>query len=340
MKFSIVIPTYNQGPYIQDCLQSIRDQTYSDFEVFIQDSVSTDATEAICRDFVKKDPRFQYFREKDTGQSDAINRGLKRATGEFWSWICSDDLYSDPRAFETLLTTFKRAHSENKDVVGVFGDAQYISEKGKIVGPYHNRTTDLTREDFKLNWPLSQPATFLYRPYVDAVNGVDIDLHLGMDLDLFLKILQPPRKLVYVNQSVVSIRLQPDSKSVKYRKKTAANALAIVKKHFGDIGNPYDSAYATEYSVAKRLEVTQTIRGILWFFVPFAGTFRKKYQEYKLRADAIYEKGLKNMDPKDRAFMFWWRSYCFVYYNSVFQLKRLANFVMELFLKARGLFIR
>src|SRR4051794_10116781 len=95
MKASIVIPTFNQGPFINECLLSILNQSYQNFEVIIQDSMSTDQTEEICQRFASKDARFLYFREKDTGQSDAINRGLARSTGEIWTWICSDDYYTD-----------------------------------------------------------------------------------------------------------------------------------------------------------------------------------------------------------------------------------------------------
>jgi len=268
MYASIVIPTFNQGPFIKDCLQSIQNQTFQDFEVIIQDSESTDETQVICRDFVSKDSRFYYFREKDSGQSDAINRGLNRSRGVAWTWICSDDYYTEPQALETLLERLKIASEANGDVIGVYGDAQYVAENGKYVGPYYNCTTDLGRDDFKLNWPLAQPSSFLIRNVVVEAGGVDKDLNLGMDLDLFLNVLKGNRKFVYVPQKTVSIRLQPNSKSVRYRKKTAENALVIVKKHFGS-SDIQHSMYFREYAISKRLEILAAIEEAILKVFPF-----------------------------------------------------------------------
>lgn len=254
MQISIVVPTYNQGQYIRDCLASIKSQTYTNFEVIIQDSMSSDSTEAICKEFVREDKRFQYYREKDTGQSDAINRGLARSSGELWTWICSDDYYSNAKAIETPIAAFERKMSEDTSFVGVFGDAEYVSENGESLGPYHQRKAVLTKEDFKLDWPLSQPSSFLVKSKVSKVGGVDPSLHLGMDLDLFLKLLNSGEKLLYVPQLVASVRIQSNSKSIKYRKQTASTALSIIQRHFGDKGNPFESAYAREYSSAQKEE--------------------------------------------------------------------------------------
>jgi len=268
MKVSIVIPTFNQGQFIRDCLLSIQNQTFKDFEVIIQDSLSDDGTEKICRDFVAADARFQYFREKDTGQSDAINRGLVHCTGEAWIWICSDDYYSNPRALEVLSKKLERTAKKDQRVVGVFGDAQYVSEQGQVVGPYCNRTRDLQREDFKRTWPVAQPSCLLFLSAVKEAGGVDASMYFGMDLDLYLKVLKDQRRFVYVPEMIVNIRLQPNSKSVKYRKQTAENALAIVEKHFGDIGNPAESAYLVEFNEAKLLEFRERIRTQYWYIYP------------------------------------------------------------------------
>jgi glycosyltransferase involved in cell wall biosynthesis len=67
MQLSIVIPTYNQGQFIADCIESIVNQSFKDLEVIIQDSMSSDETERICKEYAKRDSRIQYFREKDSG---------------------------------------------------------------------------------------------------------------------------------------------------------------------------------------------------------------------------------------------------------------------------------
>lgn len=241
---SIIIPTYNQGPFIEDCLKSILSQSFKDYEVIIQDSNSTDETESICKKYIKKDPRVKYFREKDEGQSDAINRGLGKSSGDFWTWICSDDRYhANPDALKNMIEHLYSKISESSKIVGVYGNAFYMSEKGEVLNEYGNFKSDLKAIDFKHSWPLSQPSSILLTSRVREVNCVDKNLFLGMDLDLFIKMLKDDNQFTYLDIDVVDIRLQENSKSVKYQKDTAINALMIVKKHFGDIGNIHLSAY-------------------------------------------------------------------------------------------------
>lgn len=286
MKVSIVIPTYNQGQYIRDCLDSIRKQTYHNLEVIIQDSDSHDDTQIICNEFCRLDPRFTYFREKDSGQSDAINRGLKRSNGEIWTWICSDDYYSETNAIGVLVNGFQSARIKDAAFIGVYGDAQYVSETGGLLGPYHQQHGPLFQKDFKLDWPLSQPSSFLLTENVKKVGGVDVALHLGMDLDLFLKLLTQDRKLHYVEQLVASVRVQSNSKSVLYRKKTATTALNILQKHFGGIGNPFKSAYVREFSAAQKLEWKETFKDQMVKLFPKLEAKISAYRQYNAAISA------------------------------------------------------
>ncbi len=256
MQLSIVIPTYNQGQFIADCIESIINQSYKDLEIIIQDSNSSDETERICKEYAARDKRINYFREKDSGQSDAINRGLKRSKGIFWTWICSDDRYSNHSCLEKLIQSIQEKKSPQ--FVGVFGKASFISESGNFIGDYYSLSRDLTYADFKMTWPLSQPSSILLRKRVEEVGGVVESLHLGMDLDLFIKMLSENYKFLYVDYSVADVRIQDNSKSIKYRKATALNALSIIKKYYGSIGKLNQSDYFREFTLtADSKEVRQ-----------------------------------------------------------------------------------
>jgi glycosyltransferase involved in cell wall biosynthesis len=339
MKLSIVVPTLNQGCFIEECLLSIQKQTYRDIEIIIQDSLSTDETESICKKFIGQDPRFHYFRESDSGQSDAINRGMNRSTGQLWTWLCSDDYYSDLSALESLVKRIQEVPSDNKKIIGAFGDAQYVTEASELVGPYYNSTRDLTRQDFKTNWPLSQPSSLLLLSAVKEVGGVDASLNLGMDLDLFLKLLKENCCFVYVPKMIVNIRLQPNSKSVKFRKKTAENALTIVKKHFGEVGSPLESAYTREYAVSKRLEVNERIRNILWSVVPFRQSLKSSIQNYESTA-IQYIENEKHWSLKLALFHLIWKVYCFIKWRFIFPSKKAFNYLSEVLFRAKSFFIK
>jgi len=88
---SIVTPSLNQGRYIEQTIQSVLLQNYPNFEHIVIDGGSTDGTVEI----LKKYPHLKWISEKDSGQSEALNKGLKMATGDIIAWINSDDWYAE-----------------------------------------------------------------------------------------------------------------------------------------------------------------------------------------------------------------------------------------------------
>ncbi|MFN4150062.1 MAG: glycosyltransferase family 2 protein, partial [Candidatus Sericytochromatia bacterium] len=91
---SIIIPCYNQAQYLNDCLQSIFEQTYSNWECIIINDGSLDNSEAIAKRWEQKDARFKYVKKENGGLSNARNTGLSEATGDFIQFLDSDDLLS------------------------------------------------------------------------------------------------------------------------------------------------------------------------------------------------------------------------------------------------------
>jgi glycosyltransferase involved in cell wall biosynthesis len=92
--FSIIIPSYNQGSFIDRCLQSIVKQSFHEYEVIIQDNLSNDNTKLVLEKYRTHKNIHIYF-EKDYGQADAINRGLKKAKGKWVTWQNCDDYFNN-----------------------------------------------------------------------------------------------------------------------------------------------------------------------------------------------------------------------------------------------------
>ena len=99
---SIIIPIYNAERYLQECLESIRVQSYKDFEVILVDDGSTDSSASICKAFAESDNRFLYFYKENGGVSSARNAGLEKASGDWIAFIDADDWVS-PHYLQTLL---------------------------------------------------------------------------------------------------------------------------------------------------------------------------------------------------------------------------------------------
>jgi len=108
---SIIVPVYNVEEYLEECLESIRKQTYQDIEVILINDGSTDGSQAICEYFCQTDKRFRLINQKNQGQSVARNRGVKESIGEYIMFVDSDDVIT-PDCIETLVEIAERTQAE------------------------------------------------------------------------------------------------------------------------------------------------------------------------------------------------------------------------------------
>jgi len=112
---SIIIPSFNQGNFIEQTIKSILCQNYNNIEVIVVDGMSSDQTIEILNKYKNQ---ISYIHEPDSGQSDAINKGLKLAKGEIISWLNSDDLYVNRKAISKIVQKFET----NKNIDFIYGD--------------------------------------------------------------------------------------------------------------------------------------------------------------------------------------------------------------------------
>lgn len=102
MKVSIIVPVYQVEDYLGECLESVLNQTYSDYEVILVDDGSPDGSGAICDGYAERDPRFSVIHKENGGLSSARNAGLEAARGDYVYFLDSDDIIS-PRLLETVI---------------------------------------------------------------------------------------------------------------------------------------------------------------------------------------------------------------------------------------------
>ncbi len=178
---SVVTPSFNQGQFIEQTIRSVLDQHYPCFEHIIFDGGSADNTIEVLKRF----PHLKWFSEKDSGQSAALNKGLKMAKGEVVAWINSDDWY-EAGAFMAVSEFFHN----NPDKHVVMGDCRCIDEQGNVkeVVVNHERGFEQLRKYWKSRSIPTQPAIFFRRQLLDEVGLLDESLHYGMDYDLWLRL--------------------------------------------------------------------------------------------------------------------------------------------------------
>lgn len=179
-RISIVTPSYNQGQFIEETIRSVLLQGYPNLEYFIFDGGSTDESVEIIRKYA---PWLSYWvSEPDRGQSDAINKGLERSTGEVWAWLNSDDTYLS-RAFQEAVTVLD-AHPS---VAFVYAKSLQTDAEGRAIGPQgepFNLLKLLTIHNM-----IRQPAAFIRRYCAEQVGPLNIDFHYVMDWDYWLRLL-------------------------------------------------------------------------------------------------------------------------------------------------------
>lgn len=110
---SIVIPVYNAGRYISQCLQSITSQSVRDIEIILVDDGSTDNSKAVIAEFLRKDSRINYFPKENGGAASARNFGILKATGKYITFIDADDHFADEKVIERMLEAFDHFFGDN-----------------------------------------------------------------------------------------------------------------------------------------------------------------------------------------------------------------------------------
>ena len=152
-KISIITPSFNQGHYLEQTIDSVLSQNYSNLDYIIIDGGSTDNSVDIIKKYEK---HLSYWvSEKDSGQSEAINKGINKASGEIINWLCSDD-YLESDALKIINEAFKE---ENINVVS--GRFRQFQDDGSFEKIYPGtQVTDLLEKTIVTKY-LQQPSTFL-----------------------------------------------------------------------------------------------------------------------------------------------------------------------------------
>ena len=129
-KISIIIPVYNVERYLQQCIDSILTQTFTDFELLLIDDGSTDGCSAICDEYAEKDDRIRVIHKPNSGISSTRNRGIDEACGEWLIFLDSDDAWANPNCLQKLYSYTKKL---NLDLVRF--EYQAVNEQLEHIEP-------------------------------------------------------------------------------------------------------------------------------------------------------------------------------------------------------------
>jgi len=200
---SIITPSFNQARYLEDTIRSVLGQDHSNLEYLIVDGASTDRSVDIIRKY--QDKLAWWVSEKDSGQAEAINKGLSRARGEIVAWLNSDDTYL-PGAVSAAVRTFE----EYPDVVLVYGNMLAVDENGDTTNLLKYKQLSLV--DLLCFQIIGQPAVFFRRDALGKTGDLDASYHFFLDHHLWLRMALQGR-ILHVDETWAAARYHAEAKN-------------------------------------------------------------------------------------------------------------------------------
>lgn len=180
MKISIITVVYNAGTFLKDCILSVIEQTYSNIEYIIVDGGSTDNTISIIENYRSFITHF--ISEKDEGLYDAINKGIKLATGEVIGILNADDMLASKNTIEQVALAFE----QNTNADGVYGDLNYVHPtKMDVVRVWESKQANFT--DIGGGWMPAHPTLYLKKMLFEKYGNYALDMGTAADYDLILR---------------------------------------------------------------------------------------------------------------------------------------------------------
>ena len=221
---SIVIPSYNQGAFLEECLRSALDQPYPEKEVIVIDGGSTDSSREILRRYER---RLSFWvSELDRGQAHAVNKGWARAGGDILGWLNSDD-----RLEAGALEAAAEAYAARPGAPILYGDVQEIDPRGKVIG--EKRMGGFGLRSLLLGKNMGQPGVFIPRPTYAAVGNLDEGLHYALDFEYFLRLWAAfPEGGAHIPKIVASSRVWEASKTLAKGEEFGEEYRVVLEKYF------------------------------------------------------------------------------------------------------------
>lgn len=202
MKISIITITYNSAATVEDTIKSVVMQDYPNVEYLIIDGKSKDNTLQIADKY--KDKITKVVSEKDKGLYDALNKGIKHATGDIIGMLHSDDVYAHSQVLSNIAKTFQ----DHPEAEGVYADLVFVSrnDTDKVMRTWESGIYQ--EGDFLKGWMPPHPTFFVKKETYEKHGGFNTELKLSADYELMLRLIHKNNiKLAYLNEVIVKMRM-------------------------------------------------------------------------------------------------------------------------------------
>jgi glycosyltransferase involved in cell wall biosynthesis len=222
-KITIITPSYNQGDFIEETILSVINQDYPNKEYIIIDGGSSDKTVEVIKKYADKIT--YWVSEPDNGQPDAINKGLRKATGDIIAFINSDDYY-EPGVFNFVAEQYKKGCEW---IIGAVRNFRVETGESYTV---LQKTNGNLIDWLVRNNQNHQPGNFWSKKIFQQAGLMDESLHYSFDWDYWLKFIVKGNTPVVFNDKIVAhFRLHNESKTVKHWRKFNQEYIYLINKY-------------------------------------------------------------------------------------------------------------
>lgn len=233
---SIITPSFNQVRYLKATIESVLGQDYPHIEYIIVDGGSTDGSVDVIQKYAGR--LAWWVSEQDKGQTDAINKGFNRATGEILAWINSDDTYNPGAVSQAVKYLI-----ENPDVGLVYADCNFIDKEDRIIGQFNAAQTDLRRlREGYVHIP--QQTVFFHAKYWKELGPLDPSFYFAMDYDLWTRIAAHATFKYLAGHTWANFRLHTSGKTVAADDRCWPE---MIRVHYRDGGGLFSIIMAKYY---------------------------------------------------------------------------------------------
>lgn len=201
MNISLITTVFNNRTYIEECIKSILNQTYQNIEYIIIDGGSTDGTLEVIKKY--KDKISKLISEPDSGIYDALNKGIKMATGEVIGFLHADDIYANESVLEKVVNVFMKYDSDS-----CYGDLQYVDKKNTNKVIRYWKSSNYRHGKFKHGWMPPHPTFFAKRDIYDKYGLFNTDFRIAADYELMLRFLERHKiSTYYIPEVLIKMRI-------------------------------------------------------------------------------------------------------------------------------------
>ena len=250
MKVTIITATYNSEKTLKDTLESVLKQTYTNYEHIIIDGMSKDSTMTIVKEYEERyKGKLRYISEKDNGIYDAMNKGIRMATGDVIGILNSDDIYANETVLEKIAYQLKQTHAD-----GIYGNLMFMDAE-TMTKP--QRIWKSAKGKVEYGWHPAHPTLYLKKEVYDTIGLFDLQFKICADYDFMIRMLQNKEiKLSYLNEYLVFMRIGGTSTAGMkgYMKNLQEAHQVLVKNH---IKFPYFVDFLRTIKTCKQIALAK-----------------------------------------------------------------------------------